>query len=374
MLTGARAPVTLDLARSLKVAGYTVVSVDSLSPTITQFSSCIDAHYTVAKPSWDLKQFTLEIEEIIQKEKIDLLIPMCEEVLFLSKIRSQLSCPVFTMDFALIESLHNKWSFTQLLENYSLRVPDTWLIQTAKEMSKVPSNMKVVFKQIYSRFSANLVIKEKGSKLPNIEHDPKNPYIAQEFIEGEKLCSYSVAKKGEVTAYSEYKILQSIGIGAGISFVSTHHADIFEFVCRIVKKLKYTGQISFDFIRKSTGELYCIECNPRATSGLHLFDKNPDFSKTLVSKTTGCLFPKLGVYKRDILFSIWYGLKQGDLFSLTFWKMLFFGKSPFLWIKDIKPFFSIPYILFHIAKTTLLQKKGFHEVMSRDIEFNGGLS
>lgn len=372
-MTGSRAPVALDLARILKVAGHNVICADSLYPTISKFSSYVDAHYKLPSPVTKLDRFALEIEKIVQEEKIDLLIPMCEEVVFISKIRLQLSCDVFTMDFSTIEALHNKWSFYRWVKNFSIQPPKTWLIQNEQDLVNLPANSKLVFKRIYSRFSAHLIVKEKEEKLPSLLHDPKNPYIAQEYIEGEKLCSYSVVREGKVTAHSEYKALQSIGRGSAIAFVSTYSEKVFSFVCDFVKKINYTGQISFDFIRKNNGELYCIECNPRATSGIHLFEKNSDLSNSFVGQKVGCNFAKLGLYKRELLFSLWYGLKQGDISFSDFSKILFKGKSPLFWSKDIKPFLWMPYLLFHITKMTVAQKKGFHEVMSRDLEYNGEL-
>ena len=44
---------------------------------------------------------------------------------------------------------------------------------------------------------------------------------------------------------------------------------------RLVGQWGYTGQIGFDFIIDDDGELFVLECNPRATSGLHLLAGQP---------------------------------------------------------------------------------------------------
>jgi hypothetical protein len=44
-----------------------------------------------------------------------------------------------------------------------------------------------------------------------------------------------------------------------------------EFVERLVRKIQYTGQISFDWIDCGGGVFAVLECNPRAISGVHLF-------------------------------------------------------------------------------------------------------
>jgi hypothetical protein len=43
-------------------------------------------------------------------------------------------------------------------------------------------------------------------------------------------------------------------------------------VSSFIAQYAFTGQIAFDFIETDTGEIFAIECNPRAISGIHLFD------------------------------------------------------------------------------------------------------
>lgn len=47
-----------------------------------------------------------------------------------------------------------------------------------------------------------------------------------------------------------------------------------EVVCTIVSKLNFTGNISFDFIKRDEKYLL-IECNPRITSAIHALRNNP---------------------------------------------------------------------------------------------------
>ena len=43
------------------------------------------------------------------------------------------------------------------------------------------------------------------------------------------------------------------------------------FTAGLAARLGWTGQISFDFRHDASGKLHVIECNPRATSGVHYF-------------------------------------------------------------------------------------------------------
>jgi hypothetical protein len=38
------------------------------------------------------------------------------------------------------------------------------------------------------------------------------------------------------------------------------------------KTTGYTGQVGFDFIEDTAGKFHVLECNPRATSGVHFFE------------------------------------------------------------------------------------------------------
>jgi len=195
LLTGARAPVTLDLARSFYRLGCRVICVDSLRRTICSYSKCVDRYYLVCSPAQNLEGFLDDLEKVISDEKVELLIPTCEEALYVAKIKDRLSCEVFSSSFEIVESLHNKWTFYQMTEKWS---PKTQLLKDKK--LKPP----YVVKQVYSRFAAYAeVIREERA----IEDDQKNPKIAQAFVEGESYCSYAVALNGKVRAHSIYKVL-----------------------------------------------------------------------------------------------------------------------------------------------------------------------
>lgn len=359
------------MARIFKRGGLRVIVADSLSPTLCDYSAAVDRAYTVAAPAHDLRAFERDLQVIIATEKVDLLIPMCEEALYISMILDRLLTRVLTMPFEQIEELHNKWSFIQLLNRYGLKAPETHLVRTREEAAALPrSSQKMILKKVYSRFGASLHLILPGEVFPSVPFDPVNPYVAQVFIEGVRLCTYSVAINGKLTAHSEYQVLQSMGMGSGITFRSILTPDVFAFVRTFVERYGYTGQISFDFIQGEDG-VYCIECNPRATSGLHLFDKSPALIASFLTGQTPCLFPQRGTVYRDLLFSLWFGIKQGEIFQPEFWRRLFKGKTPFYDRYDKKPLFCIPRLLIDVMKKTLFQGKGFHEVMSRDVEYNG---
>ncbi|HEY5234687.1 MAG TPA: ATP-grasp domain-containing protein, partial [Rhabdochlamydiaceae bacterium] len=284
-------------------------------------------------------------------------------VFYIGKAKNRLSTVVFAQAFKELEVLHNKWKFYQLLCKLGFTTPETHLWNGEKHEGKW------ILKPIYSRFAARVQVIE--GNWPKWEDDSSNPIIAQKYIDGEKLCSYSICHEGRITAHGVYKVLHAMGIGSAICFQSVTAPDVDDFIHSFVEKIGFTGQIAFDFIRGD--KLYCLECNPRSTSGIHLFERSKDLALAFFNKGKK-LYPQDRMIFHEHLFMLWYGIKQNEIFSKQFWRHFFAGKNP-LWMKgDNRVVASLPIMLLDMAKQTLFQKKGFHEAMSRDIEYNGETS
>lgn len=292
LITGARAPATLHLCRLFHNAGHTVIIADSIPYPLSKVSKSTDYFYEIPSPKWKTNESIRALLSIIQRHNVDLLIPTCEEVFYISKYREELSafCHVLVDDFQKLSLLHNKWEFIQFVANLGWQVPATYRINNEEAISsmmhKTPAHTPFVRKPIFSRFSdkVEFITKEDALKESMID---KSNYIMQEFIRGTQHCSYSIAQSGKVLAHSTYKTEFAAGLGATIAFKHMNHPKIDQFVTHIVKELNFSGQIAFDFIVTEDGDAIPIECNPRTTSGLHLFDEEilPAFFHETVNNT-----------------------------------------------------------------------------------------
>lgn len=364
LITGARSFAALDLSRSLAAAGMRVICADSLEKSVSRYSGKVSRFYQTASPAFQFETFVSDLQKIIAEEKIDFVIPTCEEIFYVAKAKERLNTIVFSEDFEKLEILHNKWKFYQLLCKLGFSTPETHLWDGQSSYRG-----KWILKPIYSRFAAKIQVVE--GIWPNGENNPSNPLIAQEYIEGEKLCSYSICHEGRLSAHGVYSILHSMGMGSSICCQSIIAPDVDDFVRKFVAEIKFTGQIAFDFIRKD--KLYCLECNPRATSGVHLFEKNTKLADAFFNKGE-VLYPKDQTIFHEHLFMLWFGLKQKEIFSRKFWRHFFMGKNP-LWMKgDNRVIAAMPFMLLDAAKQTLFKGQGFHQAMSHDIEYNGECS
>lgn len=286
LVTGARSPAALDICRGLKASGSRVVAADSLRFPICRFSNSPDHSVHIAPPRQQPKEFIRDLNRIVTDEKVDIIVPTCEEVFHLALHQQHINCEIFTSDIAQLSAFHDKYQFLQCAEPYGISIPKTAILDTREAMLEVAKTSiingervnSLVFKRVFSRFAEGTLVKPSTGQLDAIHPNTQNRYIAQEFIPGEEFCCYAIAVKGKLKAISIYKPVYRAGRGAGIFFEPLDRPEIERFVRAFVNGHTFTGQISFDFIAAPEGQTYVIECNPRATSGVHLLDKDTDWN------------------------------------------------------------------------------------------------
>lgn len=263
LISGARAPVALELARSFHAHGHRVVMIDSIRLTIARWSNSVSKFYVVPSPRFKPTEFMQRVQALIVQEKIDHFIPTCEEAIYVSLHRHNFDCRVWTADASLMLRLHHKFEFTRM----GLPVPETSLLKDFRDWENSSS---YVFKPIFSRFAQSVII---GQSCTPEQFTQPDQWIAQRRIIGQEVCVYSIWDDGQLKAIQLYHPLYRAGKGAGIFFEPIENQAILTWVKRFGEQHQYTGQLSFDVIvEKETGYPYFIECNPRSTSGAHLLN------------------------------------------------------------------------------------------------------
>ena len=275
LLTGARAPATLELARCFARAGHTVFTADSVV-NLTSVSNAVTKAFSVSKPRLEPIKFARELLSIAQLERVDLIVPTCEEVFWLqlAAARTEFAgLPVFAPEIKILHTLHHKWRFHQLLESLGIATPETRLLQTQQDLDALPSSTRWILKPAYSRFAGQTRLRSEMKERPRITR--AQPWLAQEFIAGQECCVFAVAKSGRLTAFTLYGAGWRAGRGASVSFARVQTGDprfleALGIATRLAAQLGLTGQFGLDLIATPTG-WSVLECNPRATSGAHLF-------------------------------------------------------------------------------------------------------
>ncbi|WP_243459214.1 ATP-grasp domain-containing protein [Metabacillus bambusae] len=268
--------------------------------------------------------------------------------------------------------LHHKERFIRFVEELGYETPKTQFLQPQVNQTDFIKEFHsdLVLKKVYSRFSDSVIFLKRGEEFP-IQVFEDSLWIVQERIFGKQYCSYGFARNGKLQAHSVYKSEFTAGLGATLSYQYTEKPEIEQFVKTIVAKLSFTGQISFDFIVNHAGVAIPIECNPRATSGLHLFGK--EMAKVIKGEQTDLLYPKNETKEAIKLGVLLYGrnnfksMKQVKRWFqiLATYKDITFRKN------DIKPFFYQFVSMYFLRRESRINKLTMLEQSTYDISWDG---
>lgn len=295
LLTGARSPAALELARALHRSGIRVLAADSIRFPVCRFSSSVDKTLRHAPARQQPEKFVRDLNRIVGEERIDIIIPTCEETFHLALNKDAIRCAIFAPSIELLNILHDKFQFLDLARDHGISVPRTVVLGKKAELDEFAKLPKIddealeelVYKRVFSRFAEGTLVKPSLEQLNSVVPTSRDKWVAQEFIAGQESCCYAVAVDGQLTAISNYLPVHRAGRGAGTYFQPVISPTIEAFVRSLVAATNYTGQISFDFITNKDGATYVIECNPRATSGVHLLEPSADWHHVLGIKSDG---------------------------------------------------------------------------------------
>lgn len=293
LILGGRAPVALDHARRFQRQGWKVRLADSIPCRLSGWSRSVTATLPLASPRYAPMAFVEGIHAAIRAHAIDLVVPTCEEVFYLSRYRNLLPADarVLAGDFDTLRTLHSKWRFIEAAQGCGATVPESCRVASLAEARAWAGAEPVVLKPEYSRFGVHVRLHPQGLPMQAPELDVAGAWVAQRYHAGVELCSYAVADGGRLLAHAVYRPSYRIRRSSSYYFEPHPSEKIRSFVSTFVRKMNFTGQISFDWIQGEDGEATVIECNPRSTSGLHLFSEHDALPEALMGAAANCVEP-----------------------------------------------------------------------------------
>lgn len=280
LLTGGRAPVALDLARHLAAAGCRVVVAESMAWPVTRTSRAVARSVRVPPPRQQPAAFLDALERLARDECAGLIVPTCEETFTVARLIER-GLPVLTSPLDALARLHDKGAFAETAAAAGIRVPETHRVTSRAGLAPFLTADWVI-KPAFSRFGTDaLVPPHRPSALTALRPTPERPLVAQRFVPGRQVCTYAVAHAGRIVAQAAYATPYVAG-RAGVWFRHEPHAAALAATQRIAAHTGFTGQLALDVIEDADGRAWAIECNPRATSGLHLFRGDPAFARAVL--------------------------------------------------------------------------------------------
>ena len=301
LVSGGKMTKALQLARSFHRAGHRVILIESHKYWLTghRFSWAVDRFYTVPKPQ--AKDYIDALLEIVQKEGVDVYVPVCSPVAshYDAQAKQVLSkyCEVMHFDPEMVQKLDDKYEFSVIAASLGLSVPDSYRItqpQKILDFDFSKQAQKYILKSIPYDSVRRLNLTQLPCDTPletaafveKLPISESNPWIMQAFIPGQEYCTHSTVRNGELQLHC---CCQSSAFQ--INYKMVDKPEIEAWVRQFVGGLKLTGQVSFDFIQAEDGCIYAIECNPRTHSAITMFYNHADVARAYLESNFPVIQP-----------------------------------------------------------------------------------
>jgi len=321
LLTGGRSAVALQFARMLWRAGHEVLVAESVGWQLCRVSRAVRRSFLVPSVRFNPDGYVEALARIIEMHDVSLVIPTCEETYTIAMNRSLLGpgCELLAPDARTLLRLHSKWQFVEEARCLGLAVPASRCVTTPAEARDAISQFgDAVLKPEFSRFGTETVIRpDSAIKLERLGITPARRWVVQEHVDGRHLCTYSLCRKGRIVAHVAYPARFRAAGGVPLHMAAMEHDASRQWIGVLAAELALTGQIALDFIERPSGEALAIECNPRATSGLHLFARETGFVDCLFGASAGEVVPRKPQpvqYKAGMLFGLMRHVRSGREF------------------------------------------------------------
>jgi len=285
LITGARAPVAVDLARAFAAAGHDIHLADSVTPWAARWSRAGRGRVHLLPPArFRFEAYAAALADWVARYDPMLIVPTCEEVFFVAAAaaRGGFAGRVFAPPLDDLRRLHSKLLFPALARSIGVAAAETWPINGMADVEAlgIPSD-QLVLKPEYSRFGTETLVRPCAAALRGFSPAPGRTWVAQRFLAGEEICLWSASRDGRIVASAAYRPLWRHRRAAAFAFERIDLPAAEQVAARVAGATGMTGHLSFDLIVTPEGEAVPIECNPRAVSGLHLFDGAPDLARAM---------------------------------------------------------------------------------------------
>lgn len=271
LLTLGRLPKALELARALNQAGARVIVADPFGLHVCRVSRSVAKSIRVPAPNVNPAAYLDALEAIIDRESVDLVVPVSEEALHAASLAARL--PARTSLFGppqdTLARLHDKLAFNRTAAAIGLAVPETHEGCSEAALCLAQARDYIV-KPAHGCSGIGVSLRRKGDPLQQADRQPG--MLVQARLPGRHVSSFSIARNGDVLATALYQGRIYSGT-VSVSFARVDDCPAAaHWIQRFAAAEGYSGFISFDFIEDAESQPCAIECNPRLTSGVHFLD------------------------------------------------------------------------------------------------------
>lgn len=370
LITGARAPAALDIARSFAAAGFDVHMADCVTSHMARWSRGVSGVHRYPSPRRDTAGFRKTVLSLVERLAPRLVVPACEEVFHLAMM-ADAPKGLFAPGWPVLRHLHSKAMFAENCSALGLPVPETMALASQEDCAafrKMAADY--VFKREYSRFGTRTIVGPTPGELAIIAPSPAERWVAQRRVRGSEVSFYAVSAGSRLTAFAAYRSTWRFAGGAGYAFESLEAAmsDRLRVIAEtLAERLIPKGQFACDVMIDREGAPWLLECNPRATSGAHFFGRSAELARAMLGEASAAG----DALQRHVGPALWaYGLRDGK--RREEWRQAWrAGKDVIGAEGDSAPVFGALLDTMAFGVKALASGKSLVEVTTADIEWNG---
>lgn len=370
LLTLGRLPKALEVARAMQGAGCRVIVAEPFKRHLTGASRAVARSVVVTSPVQDREAYLHELSELAVAEGASLILPVSEEILHASMLRDRLPAGVrlAAMPHGTLLALHDKLSFVAVCRAAGVAAPATFALGDPRAV-ELARRARTVVKPIFSCSGRGVRFLAAGEALPYVDE----PALVQEFCAGRLLSTFTLARAGlpRITVTYRGAVMQGT-VAVCFERIDTP-PEVDAWVAAMVRHTAFDGFISFDLVEDEQGVIRGIECNPRATSGIHFVEPADLAAALLDPQADGPLR-----FKANRLMQQFYP-------CLTETQRTMFGEGPFrenlrcllaasdvTWsANDPWPLVSQPWTSWPIIEMAMRRRCTFGEVAMLDLAWSG---
>ncbi len=377
LITGARSAAALDIARDFAAAGWEPHLADCVTSRLARWSSLSAHHHSYPPPRQEAEAFQRRILALVQTREIDLIVPTCEEVFHLAAptLHARIGERLFAPNLAHLRTLHDKLAFARAVQEWGLNAPESVPIETSQDLETLADTCREwVFKPRFTRFGEAAIIAPDRQTLKKVRPSPEQQWMAQRYIAGQEVCFHAAVHRGKLTAFCAYTSRWRLSGGACYAFEPAgpdRRAPLLEMATQIADQLQLHGQFGCDVIFDARGIAHVIECNPRATSGVHMIANEGDLARAIAGDGAALDGARCAAYLAPAMwfFGLPTAIKQGRI--REWHRCLNAGRDAISRPGDRLPFAGAIVDTARFALKGLRRKISTNAATTYDIEWNG---
>ena len=270
LITLGRLPKGLELAAAFSRQGHRVIVADPFRWHLCRASRFVARCRRVPPPNPEPEAFLEALARIVARDGITDVVPVSEETLHVAALEGRLPQEVtlHTMAQSALKPLHDKLGFVETAAALGLPVPRTFDL-TDECARGFAASEPFISKPRLSSAGHGVSAHPPGDSLP----EPIVRTVIQEQLPGPEISTFTVAHRGMPIGTLAYRgVIMAGTVAVCFEALETVPEDVAHWIGRFAAGTDYSGFLSFDFRAREDGRFLPIECNPRATSGVHFVE------------------------------------------------------------------------------------------------------